>query len=164
MPLLTRFTTPLLFVAAALVAHAHAPAVDMRDAATRFLAGLDAAQRKTATYTLTDAQGATALATVSITVNAVNDAPVVASALGTVAQNTGVALSVSAAAGFSDDSEEREELLDRLRFGLRLLQSLEPAGIGAANALVFNPDGTVTAVCEGKRHGIGSAMVQHSAH
>lgn len=32
--------------------------------------------------------------------------------------------------------------------------------IGAANALVFNPDGTVTAVSEGRRHGIGSAQVQ----
>ncbi|MFG6468076.1 RNA polymerase factor sigma-54 [Roseateles sp. BYS87W] len=37
------------------------------------------------------------------------------------------------AAGFAEDEEEREELLDRLRFALRLLQSLEPAGIGAAN-------------------------------
>jgi gamma-glutamyltranspeptidase/glutathione hydrolase len=36
--------------------------------------------------------------------------------------------------------------------------------IGAANALVFNPDGTVTAVSEGHRHGIGSALVQKSAH
>lgn len=32
--------------------------------------------------------------------------------------------------------------------------------IGATNALVFNPDGTVTAVSEGRRHGIGSAQVQ----
>ncbi|WP_348699253.1 gamma-glutamyltransferase [Duganella fentianensis] len=40
----------------------------------------------------------------------------------------------------------------------------QPEEIGAANALVFNPDGTVTAVSEGKRHGVGSAMVQHSAH
>ncbi|UGQ47179.1 gamma-glutamyltransferase [Massilia endophytica] len=40
----------------------------------------------------------------------------------------------------------------------------EQQEIGAANALVFNPDGTVTAVSEGKRHGIGSAMVQKSAH
>lgn len=32
--------------------------------------------------------------------------------------------------------------------------------IGAANALVFHPDGTVTAVSEGHRHGIGSAQVQ----
>ncbi|NRR30351.1 gamma-glutamyltransferase [Oxalobacteraceae bacterium] len=36
--------------------------------------------------------------------------------------------------------------------------------IGAANALVFNPDGTVTAVSEGQRHGAGSALVQKSAH
>jgi gamma-glutamyltranspeptidase/glutathione hydrolase len=35
--------------------------------------------------------------------------------------------------------------------------------IGAANALVFNPDGTVTAVSEGHRHGIGSAQVQNPA-
>jgi gamma-glutamyltranspeptidase/glutathione hydrolase len=33
--------------------------------------------------------------------------------------------------------------------------------IGAANAIVFNPDGTVTAVSEGKRHGVGTALVQH---
>jgi gamma-glutamyltranspeptidase/glutathione hydrolase len=32
--------------------------------------------------------------------------------------------------------------------------------IGAANALVFNADGTVTAVSEGHRHGVGSAQVQ----
>ena len=36
----------------------------------------------------------------------------------------------------------------------------QPAEIGAANALVFNPDGTVTAVSEGRRHGVGSAQVQ----
>jgi gamma-glutamyltranspeptidase/glutathione hydrolase len=32
--------------------------------------------------------------------------------------------------------------------------------IGASNAIVFNPDGTVTAVSEGKRHGIGTALVE----
>jgi gamma-glutamyltranspeptidase/glutathione hydrolase len=42
--------------------------------------------------------------------------------------------------------------------------SKTPEEIGAANALVFNPDGTVTAVSEGRRHGVGSALVQHSAH
>jgi len=36
--------------------------------------------------------------------------------------------------------------------------------IGAANAIVFNPDGTVTAVSEGKRHGVGTALVQRQAH
>jgi gamma-glutamyltranspeptidase / glutathione hydrolase len=35
--------------------------------------------------------------------------------------------------------------------------------IGAANAIVFNADGTVTAVSEGKRHGVGSALVQKPA-
>ncbi len=35
------------------------------------------------------------------------------------------------AAAFTDDAEELEELLDRLRIALRLLQSLEPAGIAA---------------------------------
>ncbi|KAF1727418.1 gamma-glutamyltransferase [Pseudoxanthomonas japonensis] len=35
--------------------------------------------------------------------------------------------------------------------------------IGAANALVFNADGTVTAVSEGHRHGVGSAQVQQPA-
>ena len=35
----------------------------------------------------------------------------------------------------------------------------KPEEIGAANALVFNADGTVTAVSESKRHGGGSAMV-----
>jgi gamma-glutamyltranspeptidase/glutathione hydrolase len=39
-----------------------------------------------------------------------------------------------------------------------------PEEIGAANALVFNPDGTVTAVSESHRHGAGSALVQKSAH
>jgi gamma-glutamyltranspeptidase/glutathione hydrolase len=42
--------------------------------------------------------------------------------------------------------------------------SKTPEEIGAANALVFNPDGTVTAVSEGQRHGVGSALVQKSAH
>jgi RNA polymerase sigma-54 factor len=35
------------------------------------------------------------------------------------------------AAALADDPEDREELLDRLRFALRLLQNLEPLGIGA---------------------------------
>ncbi|CAN7550139.1 gamma-glutamyltransferase [Pseudoduganella sp. LjRoot289] len=39
-----------------------------------------------------------------------------------------------------------------------------PREIGAANALLFNADGTVTAVSEGKRHGTGSALVQKKAH
>lgn len=39
-----------------------------------------------------------------------------------------------------------------------------PEEIGAANALVFNPDGTVTAVSEGKRHGVGAARVERRAH
>ena len=42
--------------------------------------------------------------------------------------------------------------------------SAKPEEIGAANALVFNPDGTVTAVSEAKRHGTGTALVQKSAH
>ncbi len=37
------------------------------------------------------------------------------------------------AAALVDDAQEREELLDRLRIALHLLQSLEPAGIGARN-------------------------------
>ncbi|TWI63544.1 gamma-glutamyltranspeptidase/glutathione hydrolase [Pseudoduganella lurida] len=48
------------------------------------------------------------------------------------------------------------------RYGQRWSDA--PEEIGAANALVFNPDGTVTAVSEGHRHGIGSALVQKSAH
>ncbi|NHZ62100.1 gamma-glutamyltransferase [Massilia genomosp. 1] len=40
----------------------------------------------------------------------------------------------------------------------------KPEEIGAANAIVFNADGTVTAVSEGRRHGVGSALVQKSAH
>jgi gamma-glutamyltranspeptidase/glutathione hydrolase len=39
-----------------------------------------------------------------------------------------------------------------------------PEEIGAANALVFNPDGTVTAVSESRRHGGGAALVQKTAH
>jgi len=39
-----------------------------------------------------------------------------------------------------------------------------PHEIGAANALLFNADGTVTAVSEGKRHGVGSALVQKKGH
>jgi gamma-glutamyltranspeptidase/glutathione hydrolase len=40
----------------------------------------------------------------------------------------------------------------------------EPEEIGAANAIVFNPDGTVTAVSEGHRHGVGTALVQRRGH
>jgi gamma-glutamyltranspeptidase/glutathione hydrolase len=39
-----------------------------------------------------------------------------------------------------------------------------PEEIGAANAIVFNPDGSVTAVSEGKRHGTGTALVQKRGH
>lgn len=39
-----------------------------------------------------------------------------------------------------------------------------PEEIGAANAIVFNPDGTVTAVSELRRHGIGTALVQTRGH
>jgi gamma-glutamyltranspeptidase/glutathione hydrolase len=48
------------------------------------------------------------------------------------------------------------------RFGQRWDGSVEE--IGAANAIVFNQDGTVTAVSEGKRHGTGSALVQKRGH
>jgi gamma-glutamyltranspeptidase/glutathione hydrolase len=47
-------------------------------------------------------------------------------------------------------------------FGHRWTTS--PEEIGAANAIVFNPDGTVTAVSESRRHGIGTALVQKAAH
>ncbi|WP_426104056.1 gamma-glutamyltransferase [Massilia sp. TSP1-1-2] len=40
----------------------------------------------------------------------------------------------------------------------------QPEEIGAANAIVFNADGTVTAVSEGARHGSGSALVQKAGH
>lgn len=40
----------------------------------------------------------------------------------------------------------------------------EPEEIGAANALVFNADGTVTAVSESRRHGGGAALVQQRGH
>jgi gamma-glutamyltranspeptidase/glutathione hydrolase len=42
--------------------------------------------------------------------------------------------------------------------------SSTPEEIGAANAIVFNPDGTVTAVSEAKRHGVGTALVQQRGH
>jgi gamma-glutamyltranspeptidase / glutathione hydrolase len=42
--------------------------------------------------------------------------------------------------------------------------SANPEEIGAANAIVFNQDGTVTAVSESRRHGIGAALVQKRAH
>jgi gamma-glutamyltranspeptidase/glutathione hydrolase len=47
-------------------------------------------------------------------------------------------------------------------FGHRWTTS--PEDIGAANAIVFNPDGTVTAVSESRRHGVGTALVQKAAH
>lgn len=56
--------------------------------------------------------------------------------------------------GYSD-SEQAKALMAR---GQRW--SAQAEDIGAANALVFNADGTVTAVSEGHRHGVGSAQVQ----
>ncbi len=44
------------------------------------------------------------------------------------------------------------------------LWGVAPEEIGAANAIVFNADGTVTAVSEGKRHGVGTALVQRKGH
>ncbi|MCS0588962.1 gamma-glutamyltransferase [Massilia norwichensis] len=49
-------------------------------------------------------------------------------------------------------------------FGHKWETSPAPEEIGAANAIVFNPDGTVTAVSEGHRHGIGTALVQKRGH
>jgi len=60
--------------------------------------------------------------------------------------------------GFADSAQARS----LARFGQRW--EAAPEEIGAANALVFNPDGTVTAVSEGKRHGVGTALVQQRGH
>lgn len=49
-------------------------------------------------------------------------------------------------------------------FGHKWETSPAPEEIGAANAIVFNPDGTVTAVSEGHRHGTGAALVQKRGH
>jgi gamma-glutamyltranspeptidase/glutathione hydrolase len=49
-------------------------------------------------------------------------------------------------------------------FGHKWEANPPPEEIGAANAIVFNPDGTVTAVSEGHRHGIGTALVQKRGH
>ena len=59
--------------------------------------------------------------------------------------------------GFADSAQAKA----LARLGQRWSDQAEE--IGAANALVFNPDGTVTAVSEGHRHGIGSAQVQTPA-
>jgi len=48
------------------------------------------------------------------------------------------------------------------KYGRRWAGEVEE--IGAANALVFNGDGTVTAVSESRRHGGGSALVQSKGH
>ena len=47
---------------------------------------------------------------------------------------------------------------------LLVVRESPPEEIGAANALVFNADGTVTAVSESKRHGVGTALVQRRGH
>jgi len=60
--------------------------------------------------------------------------------------------------GFAETAQARA----LSRFGQRWETPAEE--IGAANALVFNPDGTVTAVSEGKRHGVGTALVQRRGH
>jgi len=60
--------------------------------------------------------------------------------------------------GFADTAQARA----LSGFGQRWESPAEE--IGAANALVFNPDGTVTAVSEGRRHGVGTALVQRRGH
>jgi gamma-glutamyltranspeptidase/glutathione hydrolase len=50
------------------------------------------------------------------------------------------------------------------RFGHQWMMDKSDPEIGAANAIRFNPDGTVTAISEPVRHGIGSALVQKKAH
>ncbi|WP_028100897.1 gamma-glutamyltransferase [Pseudoduganella violaceinigra] len=74
-----------------------------------------------------------------------------------ISERNGMATSIEP--GFAGSAQARS--LER--FG----QQWDDAGaeeIGAANAIVFNPDGTVTAVSEGKRHGVGSALVQKRGH
>ena len=73
-----------------------------------------------------------------------------------ISERNGQATSIEP--GFADSAQAKA--LER--FGQRWDASVEE--IGAANAIVFNPDGTVTAVSEGKRHGVGSALVQKRAH
>ncbi len=73
-----------------------------------------------------------------------------------ISERNGQATSIEP--GFADSMQARA--LER--FGQRWDASAED--IGAANAIVFNPDGTVTAVSEGKRHGVGSALVQKRGH
>jgi len=68
------------------------------------------------------------------------------------------ALETSVEPGFADTAQARS----LAGFGQRWESPAEE--IGAANALVFNPDGTVTAVSEGKRHGVGTALVQRRGH
>jgi gamma-glutamyltranspeptidase/glutathione hydrolase len=50
------------------------------------------------------------------------------------------------------------------RFGHQWNFDKSEAEIGAASAIRFNPDGTVTAISEPARHGVGSALVQKKAH
>ncbi|WP_306395789.1 gamma-glutamyltransferase [Telluria beijingensis] len=68
------------------------------------------------------------------------------------------AVDTSVEPGFADTAQARA----LSGFGQRWETPAEE--IGAANALVFNPDGTVTAVSEGKRHGVGTALVQRRGH
>ncbi|WP_334178423.1 gamma-glutamyltransferase [Pseudoxanthomonas sp.] len=56
--------------------------------------------------------------------------------------------------GYSDSTDAKALVARGQRWSARAEE------IGAANALVFNADGTVTAVSEGHRHGVGSAQVQ----
>ncbi|MDN4053310.1 gamma-glutamyltransferase [Massilia sp. YIM B02763] len=62
--------------------------------------------------------------------------------------------------GFADTAQARA--LEK--FGHKWATTPAPEEIGAANAIVFNGDGTVTAVSESRRHGIGAALVQKKAH
>ncbi len=50
------------------------------------------------------------------------------------------------------------------RFGHQWNLDKSDAEIGAASAIRFNPDGTVTAISEPARHGVGSALVQKKVH
>ncbi|WP_332770049.1 gamma-glutamyltransferase [Phenylobacterium sp.] len=72
-----------------------------------------------------------------------------------LSERNGTATSVEP--GFVDGPQARALEQFGHRWGDR------PEEIGAASAIVFHPDGGVTAVSEGKRHGVGTALVQRPA-
>ena len=109
-------------------------------------------------FTLGSPGGATIITTVLQTlVNRIDFGMPMAQAIAAPRMSQRNAATVDVEPGFAGTPQAKA--LEK--FGHRWSAQLDE--IGAANAIEFNTDGTVTAASESRRHGVGSAMVQRPA-